>query len=379
MSNQQPQQQSLYSLQMLREQALNPQVDPREILAALLPHLEGMESIQQQLADAQAQTHAQAQAQSQSQAHNQPIHEAVQAMASMQQTYSHYHQQSQEILNTLSRRHHNTPAPLSAKFKGEAEGVTFVEFLSQLKNAFNRYPEALRTDQAKISYAFASMEGPPAQYFAPMISGQAPDTEGYLLSYAAFVKALDNTFGNQLQVDEANYQLQRLRQHGLTMNEYTTKFKTLVAHAGWEPNAALGRYKDGLSREVKDLLLNQWSSLKSLEETTVAANTAYRNMLTHNKFNKKDHRPLPKTFVPRRLPGQFGHNAAAAAGPSPMEIDAMRVKHITSEEKQRRREKNLCLYCGGSGHYATKCPAKNAHLAAVSVAPFDSDSENELA
>ena len=106
MSNQQPQQQSLYSLQMLREQALNPQVDPREILAALLPHLEGMESIQQQLADAQAQTHAQAQAQSQSQAHNQPIHEAVQAMASMQQTYSHYHQQSQKILNTLSHHHH---------------------------------------------------------------------------------------------------------------------------------------------------------------------------------------------------------------------------------------------------------------------------------
>ena len=92
------------------------------------------------------------------------------------------------------------------------------------------------------------------------------------------------------------------------MNEYTTKFKTLVACAGWEPNAALGRYKDGPSHEVK-----------SLEETTVAANTAYCNMLTlltHNKFNKKDHCPLPKTFVPHHLPGQFGHNAAAASGPA---------------------------------------------------------------
>jgi hypothetical protein len=367
MANQQP----VYTLQSIREQAANPSVDPRDILSALMPHLEGMESLQQQLQEAQVQN-------AQATANGQPLQETVHTLAQVQQSFGHYQQQSNEILATLAHRRLNAPPPLSPKFKGEAEGVTYVEFLSQLENAFTRYPETLNTDKAKISYAFASMTGPPAQFFAPIVAGQVPDSAGYLESYASFVKALDHTFGNQLQVDEANYQLQRLRQHGMTMTEYTTKFKTLVARAGWEPNAALGRYKDGLSREIKELLLNQWASLKDLEETTIAANTAYRNLLTYNRFNKKDHRLIPKKTFPTRFPTNMG-NTAASAGPAPMEIDAMRVKHITQEEKQRRRENNLCLYCGGSGHYASKCPAKNAHLAAVSVEPITSDSENEWA
>jgi hypothetical protein len=126
------------------------------------------------------------------------------------------------------------------------------------------------------------------------------------------------------------------------------------------------------------MLLPQWPSLTSVDVTIAAAHAAYRNLALHNRFNKKDHRPIPKNFVPRRTPGPGYNNAAAPSGPVPMEIDAMRVKHITSEEKQRRRDNNLCLYCGVSGHYAGRCPAKNAHIAAVSVEPL-SDSENESA
>lgn len=372
MTNSSSQQQPLYSLHTLRQEAANPHANPQQVLEALLPYLDGMETLQQQLADAQAMN-------AQASARGQPLQETINVLTQLQQSSTHYMQQTSEILATLSRRGRHTPAPLPSKFKGAVDGVTYVEFMSQLENAFNRYPEALDTDKAKISYAFASMEGPPAQYFAPFVAGQVPDSEGYLTSYATFIKALDTTFGNQLQVDEASHQLQRLRQYGTTITLYTTTFKTLVARTGWEPNAALGRYKDGLSHEIKELLLNQWSSLRTLEDTIAAATNAYRNMMTHNRYNKKDHRLIPKNAVLRRFPGQTNHTTAAAPGPGPMEIDAMRVKHITSEEKQRRRENNLCLYCGGSGHYVTKCPAKKAHLAAVSIEPLASDSENELA
>jgi hypothetical protein len=57
-----------------------------------------------------------------------------------------------------------------------------------------------------------------------------------------------------------------------------------------------------------------------------------------------------------------------------MELDALKVKHITAEEKQRRRDNGLCLYCGGDNHFASACPAKKARLAAVTVDP-----ENESA
>ncbi|KAF9281008.1 hypothetical protein BGZ68_006900 [Mortierella alpina] len=57
-----------------------------------------------------------------------------------------------------------------------------------------------------------------------------------------------------------------------------------------------------------------------------------------------------------------------------MDLDHIGVKHITAEEKQRRREKNLCLYCGSSNHFAGDCPVKKARFTAVTVA-----SKNESA
>jgi hypothetical protein len=47
----------------------------------------------------------------------------------------------------------------------------------------------------------------------------------------------------------------------------------------------------------------------------------------------------------------------------PMEIDATRTSKprgpITAAEKLRRRENNLCLYCGGSAHSIQNCPNMN--------------------
>ena len=40
-----------------------------------------------------------------------------------------------------------------------------------------------------------------------------------------------------------------------------------------------------------------------------------------------------------------------------MEIDTTRrCGPLSEEEKQRRRENRLCLYCGGPGHIAVNCP-----------------------
>ena len=41
-----------------------------------------------------------------------------------------------------------------------------------------------------------------------------------------------------------------------------------------------------------------------------------------------------------------------------MQIDTIRVKHLTPEEKKRRMEEGLCLYCGEGGHRVPNCPKK---------------------
>ena len=41
-----------------------------------------------------------------------------------------------------------------------------------------------------------------------------------------------------------------------------------------------------------------------------------------------------------------------------MQIDAARVRSLTLEERKRRMEKGLCLYCGEEGHKAGNCSKK---------------------
>jgi len=44
----------------------------------------------------------------------------------------------------------------------------------------------------------------------------------------------------------------------------------------------------------------------------------------------------------------------------PMEIDATKTGKprgpLTPEERQRRKDLKLCLYCGGTNHNANSCP-----------------------
>ncbi len=162
------------------------------------------------------------------------------------------------------------------------------------------------------------------------------------------------------------------------MNEYISKFRTLSARSGWNEPALLARFKEGLSDDVKTLLTAQLHDLTSLRSAQSAATTAYQNCQARNRFQKGSSRTQVSfpNWPRRHTPSTTTVNAPAAStsGPGSMDLDSVKVKHITAEEKQRRREKNLCLYCGGANHFAGDCPAKKARLAAVTL-----DSENEMA
>ncbi|KAJ8095487.1 hypothetical protein PM082_023257 [Marasmius tenuissimus] len=98
----------------------------------------------------------------------------------------------------------------------------------------------------------------------------------------------------------------------------------------------------------------------------------------NNSFNTRNNGFLSNTFA-----GSTFHTPTPASTPSlppgkPMEIDATRTAKprgpLTAEERQRRKDKNLCMYCGGSGHKANVCPnmsdkAKKAYAAKQKAAP----------
>lgn len=51
-------------------------------------------------------------------------------------------------------------------------------------------------------------------------------------------------------------------------------------------------------------------------------------------------------------------SASSTAGePEPMHLGLL-CTSLTPEERQGRRQNNLCLYCGEEAHYVRNCPAK---------------------
>jgi hypothetical protein len=57
-----------------------------------------------------------------------------------------------------------------------------------------------------------------------------------------------------------------------------------------------------------------------------------------------------------------------------MDLSALEGRKITPEERKRRREGGLCMYCGDSRHFAASCPRKlKAASGQVEINPFKED------
>ncbi|KAF9974016.1 hypothetical protein BGZ75_000967 [Mortierella antarctica] len=205
---------------------------------------------------------AQAQVQNPNSADTTPIVSltaAIQALAAQQLEQQRQHQQYQSSIQL---------------YKGDDGDMSFAEFKSKLTTSFVRFSDSLHTDQEKIDYALQSMEGPPAVYFAPYVNGEAKDLDGFLVSFPTFLVTMDSMYGDQHHTDEINHKLARICQTG-SMSEYISKLCTLATHSGWNEPALLGRFKEGLSDDVKSLLTAQLHALTSLREAQAAATTAY--------------------------------------------------------------------------------------------------------
>lgn len=272
--------------------------------------------------------------------------------------------------NTNVAASKSMPPPLTSKFTGHSGSVTFTEFKAKIQAQQIRYPNALCNDEALVAYAFQSLEGPPSRYVSMLMSKQIKDDQGVLLDYSRFLSTIDRLFGDQNNQEEIEHKLMRLRQTNNTFQEYLLSFQELASRTKWNDTALLARFKDGLSRELKEVLAVGWNKLTSMEEVISAASLASQNLKTRDalrtRFNSLTHNHQ----------AQRRQQPPATPGPSPMEIDAISIKKITPEERQRRLTNKLCLYCGGSNHIVANCPVKKPVQANV----IDlEDSENSMA
>lgn len=113
--------------------------------------------------------------------------------------------------------------------------------------------------------------------------------------------------------------------------------------SGWNEAALQYQYSQGLSELLRDELARVETPV-TLEGLIQLANQLNRRLQECYHWLVLSSMSVPST--------------SALVESEPMQIGLVRSA-LSTEERLRHRRANLCLYCGGMGHFLRKCPIRH--------------------
>lgn len=262
---------------------------------------------------------------------------------------------------SVSRPKPRTPDPYDG-----SDPLKLNTFLVQLKLYFAATP-SLASDEDKVTFACSYLKGNAFAYFQPELIDDAADPE-WLHSYSTFVQVLQENFGAFDATAEAEAALDQLKMGDRQrISKYNVLFQQHSALVSWGPAALQHRYYQGLPDRIKDALLNhpKPGSLARLRSLAQAIDQRHwereaertRNTRASEKSapakSSTASTPSSKSSAPSTSKSSSSAPRAPAASKDSTHLGAN--GKLTPEERQRRFDNELCLFCGGAGHKANKC------------------------
>ncbi|KAK3544542.1 hypothetical protein QTP86_015846 [Hemibagrus guttatus] len=166
-------------------------------------------------------------------------------------------------------------------------------------------------------------------------------------------------FGKPSWDSSVGEELCKLRQGKLTVTEYALQFRTLAAKSGWNEQALLATYRQGLSPQVrlhlaahKDAIGLERLIQLSIRVATHMQSCVHRSQDQSPAYTRRD-RPEPVS--------------PPEPAPEPMQLG---TTHLNPAERQRRLTQSLCLYCGDPGHALPACPIRPPHPMVSTIFSF---------
>ncbi len=174
-------------------------------------------------------------------------------------------------------------------------------------------------------------------------------------SFQAFTAKLCKVFGVASHAPDSTGGLLNLHQGGRSVADYSIDFRTRARQSNWNVEAQCDAYLLGLGSYVKDELVS-YDLPKSLDGLIELTTQVDRHIQARREERQRE-------GDDRRLLNQSCSSSEATASmtaPQGVEPEPMQVGRtsLTPEERQRRHQENLCLYCGHAGHFISRCPAK---------------------
>ncbi len=209
-------------------------------------------------------------------------------------------------------------------------------FLTQCSLTFQLQPSTFPSDQARIAYVLTLLAGK-----ALVWNAQAP----CCTSYSSFEGEFKRVFHHTLSGRQASKQLLTLHKRTQSAAEYAIQFCTLAAGSGWNDETLIVCFENGLSEELKDELATRDPvySLERLIDQVILLDNSLRQRRV----------PRPNTPSPQSFHQPFTSGLVPLESPEPMQLGRTR---LSAQERIRRMNSHLCLYCGFQGHCRSLCP-----------------------
>jgi hypothetical protein len=225
------------------------------------------------------------------------------------------------------------------------------------------------------------------EWFEPdLLSGDLNDQPDWMDDYSAFMLELQTNFGPHDPVGDAEMQLEQLyMRNGNRINKYIVEFQCLASQVrGWGDRALRRQFYNGLPARIKDEISRQGKpttllAFKTLAQTIDARYWECKGEVSRESKSSSSN-PPKQSSSDRTTPSGSGndrsgsHNSgnnksgnplSSSSAPKAPDLTSKLGKDgkLTSEERQRRLDKKLCLFCGGPGHTARDCSKSTSRAA----------------
>ncbi|KAL0148420.1 hypothetical protein M9458_056230 [Cirrhinus mrigala] len=154
--------------------------------------------------------------------------------------------------------------------------------------------------------------------------------------YATFLQILHEVFGQPVTPITVQEELLQLHQGKLPIHEYILRFRTLSLTSGWNDSALLAVFRRGLNANIRQQM--------AIYEDNVGLDAFLKRAVT-----------ISQHLTACETPVEFAPSCTSTE--EPMHTDTY---HLTAQERTRRLQGGLCLYCGAPSHLLLQCPVRPA-------------------
>ena len=267
-----------------------------------------------------------------------------------------------------------------------------------LCNLYFRHNPSYEEDATKVTFALSYLRGTALEYFEPAIL-ESDDYFDWMDNWSAFLRTLRTQFGPIDPTGDAENGIDYLRmQDGQRIVKYNVEFNRLSVRTGWDDSVLRHRYYTGLAERIKDVMGQQgkpttldgmkvlahtidarhWERLRERSRSGKAKSDDKSDKPDNNKFDKSNktddkakHSSGFSGFKGKNKPDYSNRSAKAGSSSgssNPLADKLGKDGKLTHQERQRRFDNNLCMFCGGLGHIAKDCPKSSSSSAKARAA-----------